>query len=294
MEQLENLRRKLESARDLLGVVKTMKALAAVNIREYERAVESLADYGRSIELGFQVLMRDRAGEAHRPVGEPRSTGAVVIGSELGMVGQFNDHIASFALEKLEDLGIPVEERTLMALGRKLIDRLRDKGQPVRDRIPVFGSMVDVTSVIQEVIFRIEDWREEGKADRILIFHNRPASGTAYDPHMSRLFPLDLDWLRGLARRSWPSRTIPTYSMGWDPLFAALTRQYFFLSLYRSAMESLNSENASRLASMQAAEKNIEDRLEELEARFQHQRQEAITSELMDIVSGYEVISSEN
>lgn len=294
MEQQEILRRKIDSAQDLLSVVKTMKALAAVNIREYEKAVESLADYSRSMEMGFQVLMRNRTEERMREPAPARSTGAVVIGSEQGMVGQFNDHIASFAVHKMDEYQIPAEERILMGLGQKLINKLQDRGQPVEDQIPVFGSMVNVTTVIQEMLFKVEAWRKKGKADQIIIFYNRPASGTTYNPHMRYLYPLNLEWLRSLKDKSWPSRMLPTFTMNWDRLFASFTRHYFFLTLYKSAVESLSSENASRLASMQAAEKNIEDRLEELQTQYQHQRQEAITSELLDIVSGFEVISSED
>jgi len=293
MEQLQILRRKIESAEDLLSVVKTMKALAAVNIREYEKAVESLAGYSRSIELGFQVLMKNWPERSPRKPEIPRKTGAVVIGSEQGMVGQFNDHVASFSLEKMEALAIPDEERIILALGGKLAGKLEESGQAVQDRISVFGSMVDVTSVVQEMLITIEGWRDGGKADRILIFHNRPESGTAYRPHMRNLFPLDFSWLWGLREKKWPSRMLPVFTMNWNRLFASFTRHYFFLSLYKSAVESLASENASRLASMQAAESNIEDRLEELRTRHQHQRQEAITSELLDIVSGFEVLTEE-
>ena len=60
MPALEALKRKIKTADDLQSVVKTMKALAAVNIHQYEKAVESLADYNRSVEMGFQVALRGR------------------------------------------------------------------------------------------------------------------------------------------------------------------------------------------------------------------------------------------
>ncbi len=75
-------------------------------------------------------------------------------------------------------------------------------------------------------------------------------------------------------------------------LFSALIRQYVFVSLYRACVESMASENASRLTSMQAAEKNIEDRLEELNAQYRHERQSSITSELLDIISGFEALQA--
>jgi F-type H+-transporting ATPase subunit gamma len=78
--------------------------------------------------------------------------------------------------------------------------------------------------------------------------------------------------------------------MDWDALFSSLIREYLFISLFRAFAESLASENASRLASMQGAERNIEEMLHELNADFQKQRQMAITEELLDIVSGFEAL----
>ena len=66
-----------------------------------------------------------------------------------------------------------------------------------------------------------------------------------------------------------------------------LIRQYLFVSLFRAQTESLESEQASRLLSLQNAEKNIQDHLEELKADFRIKRQTAITSELLDIVAGF-------
>jgi F-type H+-transporting ATPase subunit gamma len=78
--------------------------------------------------------------------------------------------------------------------------------------------------------------------------------------------------------------------MDWEPLFSRLIRQYLFISLYRATVESLASENAARLAAMQAAEKNIEERLTVLNAEYRQQRQNLITGELLDIVSGFEAL----
>jgi F-type H+-transporting ATPase subunit gamma len=82
------------------------------------------------------------------------------------------------------------------------------------------------------------------------------------------------------------------YTMAWSNLFSALIRQYFFGSIYRAVAESLASENASRLSSMQAAERNIEERLDELKAEYHQERQRSITEELLDIVAGSEALSS--
>jgi F-type H+-transporting ATPase subunit gamma len=109
---------------------------------------------------------------------------------------------------------------------------------------------------------------------------------------MLHLLPLDMEWFRGLAKKKWTSRSIPIFTMDWDDLFSSLIRQYMFFSLYRALIESLASENASRLASMQKAEKNIEERLNELHIQYHSLRQESITMELLDIVTGFEALTN--
>ncbi|MEQ8960851.1 MAG: F0F1 ATP synthase subunit gamma, partial [Coleofasciculus sp. C2-GNP5-27] len=60
MATIEELKTQISSAQDLQSVVKTMKALAAVSIRQYEKAVESLVEYNRTIEMGLQILLKQR------------------------------------------------------------------------------------------------------------------------------------------------------------------------------------------------------------------------------------------
>jgi F-type H+-transporting ATPase subunit gamma len=81
--------------------------------------------------------------------------------------------------------------------------------------------------------------------------------------------------------------------MDWRRLFSALIRQYLFVALYRAFAESLASENASRLASMHAAEKNIQSHLSRLTVDYHQGRQQLITEELLDIVAGFETLTKE-
>ena len=108
---------------------------------------------------------------------------------------------------------------------------------------------------------------------------------------MLHLLPVDLERFRTMTERPWPSHVLPTFSMAREKLFSALLRQYFFISIFRACVQSLASEHASRLASMQAAERNIEERLRELDAQFRQRRQDAITAELLDVVAGFEALT---
>ncbi|MGD0952537.1 MAG: F0F1 ATP synthase subunit gamma [Methanotrichaceae archaeon] len=292
MEELERLKRKIKNARDLQSVVKIMKTISASNIREYEQAVESLSEYNKTIEMGFQIVMRNKPKEllTVKPVEKKRRLGAVIFGSDQGLCGSFNEQIAGYAIEKMNE--IENQERIALAVGERVVSRLEEAGQPTEAH-SFYGDHLGITQVMLDVLVKIEEWRIERKIDQIVLFYNRSVSGAAYGPNMVQLFPLDLQWLNSLAEKKWPSCTLPTFSMDVDQLFSSLVRQYLFFTLYCAFVESLASENASRLLSMQAAEKNIEEHLNDLNAQFHRQRQAAITSELLDVVTGFEALTED-
>ena len=291
METIESLRRRIRSAEDLHAVVRTMKALAAVTIRQYEKAVESLGEYSRTVELGFQVMLKQKppgVGLTQPALNE--RVGAIVFGSDQGMVGQFNEVIARYAAQELEERKVSQENLSLLAAGGRILARLEEAGQPVDDLITLPASVAAVTPVVHSLVLKIESWRSKRGIDEVLLFFNRPLSGASYQPVTIQLLPVDIEWFGDLARKPWPSRAIPFFTMDWNRLFSWLIREYLFISLYRAFAESLASENASRLASMQVAERNIENRLDELNAQYHQQRQSAIDAELFDLVAGFEAL----
>ena len=125
---------------------------------------------------------------------------------------------------------------------------------------------------------------------RLWVFHNRPLSGALYEPVSQRLLPLDAQWQRGLAKVRWPTGNLPEVMGGGTATLRALIREYLFISLFRACAESLASENASRLAAMERADKNINDLLEQLHGTFHQLRQSGIDEELFDVISGFEAL----
>ena len=138
----------------------------------------------------------------------------------------------------------------------------------------------------------VESWRFQEKIDDIYLFYNKLKRGVIFEPFQFHLFPLDQEWLRELALRKWPTSNLPLYTLSWDQLFYSFVHQFFYISLYRAFIESMASENASRLTAMQKAqERLVEERLDNLKSQFNRQRQNAITEELLDIVAGFEALA---
>jgi F-type H+-transporting ATPase subunit gamma len=289
METLEQLRRQIETANDLGGIVRTMKALAAVSIRQYEAAVHSLADYARTVELALHVVLRDLpAPDAGAPGRAARRVGVVVFGSDHGLCGRFNEDVVQHAREGVAERAQGAHWRWL-AVGTRAGSLLEQSGQRVDQTLLLPGSAEHITATVRHVLLAIDSWQHRDSVDRVYVFHQHPDTATGRPrPTGTRLLPVSLARFHGLEAKPWPGRSLPTYSMERTSLFSRLLTQHFFVSVFRACAESLAAENASRLAAMQAAEKNLADRQAELTAEFRRLRQDAITNELLDVVAGYE------
>ncbi len=294
MQTTESLKRRMKSAGDLLSVVKTMKALAAVSIRQYQRAVESLRDYNRAVEMGLQIVLKERMGATmHRKHSTMKRLGVIVFGSDQGLCGQLNEQISTYALEYIKTTGVKKENRKVLSIGARVADYVEDAGQPVEELLTTPGSTAGITPLVQEIIMIIDEWHFRGNIDHFVLFYNEYLTGATYHPRLLQLLPVDTDWLRQIAKKKWDSKSLPIFRMDGDRIFSSLIREYLFVSRYRAFAESLASENASRLASMQNAEKNIEEQLQDLHVQFHRTRQMTITEELLDIVAGFEALSEE-
>ncbi|MHB8792584.1 MAG: F0F1 ATP synthase subunit gamma [Thermoleophilia bacterium] len=313
MQTLEELRRRIDNAGDMQSVVSSMKVLAVVSIRQFEKSLSSLTDYSRAVEMGLQTVLQygppeirravDAAatpgtgarrkpteGASRTPAGNGRTI-ALILGSEQGLSGQFNEQIVTYALETLDGLGVSSGMRRLLTLGDHAAFRLRAMNQTVEKSFPVQGSVDGMTRCVREIFNYLGENRQDAETP-VLIFHNKPLSGAHYQQHMSRLLPVDMDFLKELAVRPWPSKSLPVFTSEPRPLFRSLINQYIRMMVERSYVESLLSENTSRLLAMQVAEKNIGEYLEDLKHDFNNRRQGEITAELLDIVAGSEALSS--
>jgi F-type H+-transporting ATPase subunit gamma len=291
MEAIEALKKTIHLTKELQSLVKTMKVLAGLTIRQYEQAAEAVAEYNRTIEMGLQIALRSVPEPLLPPRHAPgRKLGAIIFGSDQGMCGQLNDVIVEHAQRALSRLARRREDQTILAVGQRPAAQLEDLGRTVAATVEVPGSTGGITTTVHEVLGLVEEWHSRHGIEMVVLFYCRLTSGMFYRPRGIRLLPVDITWIRSLKARRWPSRVIPTYMLETERLYHSLIREYLFVSLFRAFAESLASENAARLASMQVAERNIEDRLKALTSEFHQSRQAAITSELLDIISGFEAL----
>lgn len=284
-----SLRRQIASASDLESVVRTMKAMAASSIGQYENAVRSLDDYDRTVQLGLLTFFRQQQGDLVRPAAlkDEGPTGVIVFGSDQGLVGQFNESLVEFVSETLDKLP---GRKIIWTAGDRIRSRLDDSALTLGRAFRLPNAISAITPLVSEILIETESLRERGEVSNILLFHNRPKSGSLYEPVCQPFLPLDATWQQALMTRSWPTQCLPELIGRRENTQMALVREYLFISLFRACAESLASENASRLAAMQRAEKNIGELLDTLESEFHRLRQSAIDEELFDVIAGFDVL----
>ena len=289
---MESLSRKAATAQDLASVVRSMKALAASSIGQYERAVESLHHYHRAVELGLSACLRQIASAPDVSTGKPvRTIGAILFGSDQGLVGRFNEVLMEFAVDKLRSLPGTLER--IWTVGERMQSLAAGAGPagtalPTPRLLPVPNSVEAITPLVGRILIDVEAAREQGAVVEIYSFHNRPRSAAAYDPVCQRLLPLDAAWRRDSVAPPWPARNSPQVIDALAPAVEAFIREYLFVLLFQAGAESLASENTSRLAAMQRAEKNIREIIDQLNGKYHRLRQETIDEELFEVVAGYE------
>ncbi|MCA8994833.1 MAG: F0F1 ATP synthase subunit gamma [Planctomycetaceae bacterium] len=291
MQTLESLKRQIDNVEDLSSVVKTMKTLAAVSIRQYEQAVESLADYFSTVECGLQILLREQPVTSSVELTSAHRVGAIVFGSDQGMCGNFNEQVATFAASHLcEELKLKQADCSLLVVGSRASSHLADAGFTIDEEIAVASSASGITDVVQKLLAAIAPWRVEKRIGRILLYWNRRQAVSSYTGHWQELLPVRPEQFRLPHNQKWPGKSLPLHTMDREILFTRLIQQYLFVSLFQAHAESLAGENASRIASMHAAERNVQTRLDELRSEYHQKRQTVITEELLDVVTGVEAL----
>ncbi len=199
METLANLQQKLAGAEDLKAVVRTMKAMAASNIGQYEMAVSSLGEYTRTIALGMLAYFtQQQASTANQqPILPPKKEPfhcAIVFGSDQGLVGQFNDTLADFVATNLADLP---GKKEIWAIGERVELKLADLDFAITKQFPVPNAVEAITPLVGQLLLSSEQGIHSGHFNTCQVFHNQPKTGTGYTALVQTLLPLDDAWKQG-------------------------------------------------------------------------------------------------
>jgi F-type H+-transporting ATPase subunit gamma len=303
MQQLEQLRSQIRVLEDLQAVVRTMKAMARVAVRRHERVRESLQEYAANVELALHAfLQQQRFRESGEPpaflsagAAVPERVGVILFGTDHGLCGAFNERVLVGHGELLRRRGLEGGAVRRAVVGMRLGALLEAGGDGCERSCRLPHAPEGTTRLIQELMALIEGWRFHPEPlDQILLVHHRVSGAARSKVVVEQLLPLRRSRLLRLWERPWESESRPMLYGEANDVFRMILREIITVSLHRAVIESLASENAARLAAMHAAEGNLEERLDDLNLTYRRERQNAITSELLDVVAGFEALQQGN
>jgi len=293
MDTLEGLRSRISTINNLRSIVSSMKTLSAVSIHQFEKASKALVDYARTVEDGMQVVLWNRSIPELGADTSDKKAIAVVFGSDPGLVGRFNKAISQFAMEHLEKNGFNAANTSFIAAGRSLSIKLQGQGAKIDHLFTMASSVKGIAPLAQSIVIKIDELQTKTNAKHVFLFHNRKTERTIAVPQAIKLLPIDKEFLQEIMGREWKTNQTPLHTGSSKAMFSSLVKQLLFIRIHRAIAESLASEHMTRMIGMQAAEKNIDEHLETMNLAYQQRRQEDITEELLDVISGAEALKKE-
>jgi len=280
-EQIEKQIQNIEALRD---IIHSMRSLAATYLSRAEERLDGVRAYADTVGRAIEDCLVGR--EMHLPETEAKGTAILAFFSEQGLCGRFNEVMAEAAQEQAGGLDTP----RFIVVGRRGAGLLQRAELPILVQQQSTTSPDGVDKVIHGIAKAILDLHGRGEFAQLYLLHARYLSPGRIEPVCERILPIDLDqWRRDRPRRTAPPHlALPRLEMLWH-----LMQEYTFVSLFRAFIESLASENGMRLQSMEAARSSIDETLDDLQLQGRIQRQNDITEELLDVVSGAEALEQE-
>ncbi len=272
------------------SVVHTMKTLSVINSAPYEHAARAIEAYYGTVLEGLHAFI-SQSGPISAAA--PRSAAQVIVvfGSDHGLCGNYNVALAAHVRHHIGDS----TATTILCVGAQMVDALADLGHGVEGTFLPPASVDGIGRLANLLTQKLDDIRR-GNAPRevaVSLAYFARREGDTQSPEIVPLLPLDPALIADFRSRPWSSRSLPYFSMSASDLFVALIRGHLFASLFRASAEAMVTENAARLALMQQAEQSVDDRLDTLQSDTRALRQSEITTELLDVITGFEALKKD-
>ena len=278
MEQLAHLKERINSLQDLGGLIRALRALSASHVQEAQSALTGIQNYVETVEdaivQGIDLLPTADSLPSGR--GKPRSDVLIAVCSEHGFVGAFNERLLDRSAECLRAMS----QTGLAVIGRRGAMLADERQMAVEWSLPMATDVAGVLRSARQAAHTL------AMATHATVVYAAYRPGGNYEVVTKDILPLAPDLLARTGKRAPPLHHIRP-----DVLLDRLAGEYLFAEITHAIMQSLASENGARLRVMESADRNIDDKLHGLRRNERAQRQEAITAELLDVVTGVEAIT---
>jgi F-type H+-transporting ATPase subunit gamma len=278
MPNLIDIRRRIRSVKNTQQITKAMKMVAAAKLRRAQDHILSTRPYALEIRRVIGNVA-SRGEDIHHPLLEVREEGRellIVVSGDKGLAGSFNANVLRRSSERLRESG----GIDLLLLGKKGADFFRRRELPTRASHSSLFSGVkyeDAKAIAKDIVEAFS--RREYRAVRVV--YNQFKSMLTQELTEEQLLPIQpTQEIADGGARAYQFEPAPSVVLG------ELLPRYVTFQIYRILLESQAAEHAARMGAMDAATKNASEMIEKLTLQYNRARQAAITTELIEVVSG--------
>lgn len=297
MPSLKDLRNRIASVQSTQKITSAMKMVAASKLKRAQAAAEEGRPYGERMERMLAQLVASMSSLEAAPkllagYGTNNSVLLVAVTGDRGLCGGFNSNIVRETRRRVTALTGEGKQVKVMCVGRKGRDGLR------RDHAGlIVDTMENVTrsgaefGPARDIGKRLRNMFEAGEFDTCLLIYNTFKSAIAQVVTVKQIIPFPVEELQAAGLET-ASGGAAEYELepAEDQLLGALLPANLSMQIFRSLLESYASEQGARMTAMDNATNNAADMIDKLRLKYNRTRQAAITTELIEIISGAEAL----
>jgi F-type H+-transporting ATPase subunit gamma len=285
MAQEREILTRIASLDELLNIVSAVRAIAASQMQQALRSLEAIRRYSEMVReaLSDAATLLPSDGRV-APVSGLSNSALIVFCAEHGLCGSFNEHPLHVAESAL---AVSATKFALIVVGSRGGQICRERGLTPDLVLPMATHCAGVTGAARRVGTEVYRMFSDGRIAGLEVVYAQLAGSQFPRIERHRLLPLEVP----VVERP-PLAMPPLINLSPHRLFDDIVGEYFFAALENAAMQSFFSENSTRFRSMEAAHQNIGNKSEELTKLARRVRQEAVTTEILDLISGTGALSS--
>ncbi|MDR5777481.1 MULTISPECIES: FoF1 ATP synthase subunit gamma [unclassified Caballeronia] len=276
--KLGEVEARISSVHELESVVGAMRGIAAARSQEARGRLDGIRACAAMIgsAIGDALMLDDRPAHDGPTPNDGERHVVIVICSEQGFVGAFNEHMIAEAEH------VPGREPPdYFVIGGRGAMVAATRGLSVGWSAPMVAHAAEVAALGSRITEVLYGRLEKGLAKRVTLVHAVPQPSAGFDVARTSLLPFDFKRFAAPARRVSPLVTLPPYR-----LLATLAEEYVYAQLCEALMLSFAAENEARMRAMIAARTHVRDTLDQLTEDFRRLRQEQITAGLVELAAG--------
>ncbi|WP_293445308.1 F0F1 ATP synthase subunit gamma [Persephonella sp.] len=283
-----DIKRKIQGIKNTQRITKAMKAVSAAKLNKAKAMLNATRPYSERLYdlINDLAMFVDRDIHPLLKIREEKKIDYVVITADRGLAGAFNSYVIKRALSDIKKFQEEEKEVNLILIGRKAVQFFKNKGfNTIEEYEDIYRDHLNLafTSKVGGII---AERYENEKTDAVYMVNNELITTATYETRVRKLFPIEpeLDYtkLSELSRYNIEPSA--------EEVLEELLKRYINFQLYRALVESSTAEHAARMLAMDNATRNAGEAIKRWTIIFNKARQEAITTELIDIINAANAI----